>query len=222
MIGDERDLGLIPRAVTKLFEAKRDIENSGHSLVVNIQVAILEIYNEKLRDLLADDHGQLLKFKLGSNKAVGNIKVNAHEEREVEGILQLAQERRCVKATKVNAESSRSHLLFTLHFDISLINDDTNEAMKSGCLHIIDLAGSERLDKSGSHGTLLTEAIDINTSLSALTLVIEKIQDKKSEHIPFRNSMLTYLLRNSLGGDSTAAGSMLRRREYHRLAVAPS
>ena len=69
MIGDERDPGLIPRAVTKLFEAKRDIENSGHSLVVNIQVAILEIYNEKLRDLLADDHGQLLKFKLGSNKA---------------------------------------------------------------------------------------------------------------------------------------------------------
>ena len=204
MIGDERDPGLIPRAVTKLFEAKRDIENSGHSLVVNIQVAILEIYNEKLRDLLADDHGQLLKFKFGSNKAVGNIKVNAHEEREVEGILQLAQERRCVKATKVNAESSRSHLLFTLHFEISLINDDTNEARKSGCLHIIDLAGSERLDKSGSHGTLLTEAIHINTSLSALALVIEKLQAKKSdtEHVPFRDSKLTYLLRNSLGGDS--------------------
>jgi hypothetical protein len=206
MIGDANDPGLIPRSVTKLFEAKRDIEQSGQGKV-NIRVEMLEIYNEEVRDLLDDNagpDGQLIKLKLSSNEAVGNIKVNARDEREVEGILQLAQERRCVKATKVNAESSRSHLLFTLHFDILSINDDTKEARKSGCLHIIDLAGSERLDKSGSHGTLLTEAIHINTSLSALALVIEKLQAKKSdtEHVPFRDSKLTYLLRNSLGGDS--------------------
>jgi kinesin family protein C1 len=206
MIGVAGNRGLIPRAVAKLFEAKRGIERCGQELV-NISVEMLEIYNEEVRDLLeynAGPDGQLIKLKLSSNEAVGNVKVNARDEREVEGILELAQERRCVKATKVNAESSRSHLLFTVHFNGSS-TDDASTSGRSGCLHIIDLAGSERLDKSGSHGALLTEAKHINTSLSALALVIEKLQAKKnsdSEHIPYRDSKLTYLLRNSLGGDS--------------------
>ena len=206
MIGVAGDRGLIPRAVTKLFEAKREIERSGQELV-NISVEMLEIYNEEVRDLLeynAGPDGQLIKLKLSSNEAVGNVKVNAQDEREVDDILKLAQERRCVKATKVNAESSRSHLLFTIHFNGSS-TDDSSSIRRSGCLHIVDLAGSERLDKSGSHGALLTEAKHINTSLSALALVIEKLQAKKksdSEHIPYRDSKLTYLLRNSLGGDS--------------------
>jgi kinesin family protein C1 len=206
MIGVEGDRGLIPRAVTKLFEAKREIEHGGQELV-NISVEMLEIYNEEVRDLLeynAGPDGQLIKLKLSSNEAVGNVKVNARDEQEVGGILKLAQERRCVKATKVNAESSRSHLLFTIHFNGSSVGD-ASVSTRSGCLHIVDLAGSERLDKSGSHGALLTEAKHINTSLSALALVIEKLQARKktdSEHIPYRDSKLTYLLRNSLGGDS--------------------
>ena len=203
MIGVAGDRGLIPRAVTKLFEAKREIERSGQELV-NISVEILEIYNEEVRDLINYKAGQLIKLKLSSNEAVGNVKVNAQDEREFEDILKQAQERRCVKATKVNAESSRSHLLFTVHFNGSS-TDDASTSGRSGCLHIIDLAGSERLDKSGSHEALQTEAKKINTSLSALALVIEKLQAKKksdSEHIPYRDSALTYLLRNSLGGDS--------------------
>ena len=206
MIGVAGNRGLIPRAVAKLFEAKREIERCGQELV-NISVEMLEIYNEEVRDLLeynAGPDGQLIKLKLSSNEAVGNVKVNARDEREVAGILELAQERRCVKATKVNAESSRSHLLFTVHFNGSS-TDDASTSGRSGCLHIIDLAGSERLDKSESNGALLTEAKHINNSLSALALVIEKLQAKKnsdSEHIPYRDSKLTYLLRNSLGGDS--------------------
>jgi kinesin family protein C1 len=207
MIGVDGDRGLIPRAVTKLFEAKGEIERGGQE-VVNISVEMLEIYNEEVRDLLeynAGPDGQLIKLKLSSNEAVGNVKINARDEQEVEGILKLAQDRRCVKATKVNAESSRSHLLFTIHFNGSSV-DDASVSTRSGCLHIVDLAGSERLDKSGSHGALLTEAKHINTSLSALALVIEKLQAKKKSdsdnHIPYRDSKLTYLLRNSLGGDS--------------------
>ena len=201
MIGNAKDRGLIPRAVGKLFAAKREIEQGRGGASVNITVELLEIYNEEVRDLLDDNagpDGQLIKLKLNSNEAVGNVKVNARDEREVEGILQLAQERRCVKATKSNAESSRSHLLFTIHFDA--LSSDGNG--RSGCLHIVDLAGSERLDKSGSHhGALLKEAKHINTSLSALALVVEKLQASE-QHIPFRDSKLTYLLRNSLGGDS--------------------
>eukprot|EP00579_Thalassiosira_antarctica_P011874 CAMPEP_0201922158 /NCGR_PEP_ID=MMETSP0903-20130614/10260_1 /ASSEMBLY_ACC=CAM_ASM_000552 /TAXON_ID=420261 /ORGANISM="Thalassiosira antarctica, Strain CCMP982" /LENGTH=1269 /DNA_ID=CAMNT_0048459237 /DNA_START=92 /DNA_END=3901 /DNA_ORIENTATION=- len=210
MIGDAQNRGLIPRAVEKLFAAKQEIEQSrGGEVSVDIRVELLEVYNEEVRDLLDDNagpQGQLIKLKLSDNEAVGNVKVTARDEKEVEGILQLAQERRCVKATKSNAESSRSHLLFTIHFDVSSTStrDDDSATIRSGCLHIVDLAGSERLDKSGSHGALLTEAKHINTSLSALALVIEKLQAKKSstEHIPYRDSRLTYLLRNSLGGDS--------------------
>lgn len=204
MIGDVHNRGLIPRAVGKLFAAKKEIEEARGGLTVDIRVELLEIYNEEVRDLLDDEcgpNGQLLKLKLSSNEAVGNIKVNAKDAQETEGILRLAQERRCVKATKSNAESSRSHLLFTIHFEVTSENDG---AIRTGCLHIIDLAGSERVDKSGSHGALLTEARHINSSLSALALVIEKLQARKSpsEHVPFRDSKLTYLLRNSLGGDS--------------------
>ncbi|KAL7539613.1 hypothetical protein ACHAXR_009451 [Thalassiosira sp. AJA248-18] len=205
MIGEAQNRGLIPRAVEKLFSQKRDIEQGREGVSVDIRVELLEIYNEEVRDLLDDNagpDGQLIKLKLSSNEAVGNVKVNARDGKEVAGILQLAQERRCVKATKSNAESSRSHLLFTIHFDVSSVSSDG--VSRSGCLHIVDLAGSERVDKSGSHGALLTEAKHINTSLSALSHVIEKLQAKKSssEHIPFRDSKLTYLLRNSLGGDS--------------------
>merc|ERR1711957_461695 len=114
--------------------------------------------------------------------------------------------------TNSNAESSRSHFLFTMHFDVTSTTPDGHggesvEHVRSGCLHIIDLAGSERIDKSGSHGARLTEAKHINTSLSALALVIEKLQAKQKSssteyHIPFRDSKLTYLLRNSLVGDA--------------------
>lgn len=195
MIGDARNKGIIPRAVAKLFASKSEIEQSRGDMSVDIKVELLEIYNEEVRDLLDDNagpDGQLIKLKLSSNEAVGNIKVNARDEKEVAGILQLAQERRCVKATKSNAESSRSHLLFTIHFDVSSTSGCVN---RSGCLHIVDLAGSERLDKSGSHGALLTEAKHINTSLSALALVIEKLQAKKSEseHIPYRDSKVSYV-----------------------------
>mmetsp|Transcript_21474 Transcript_21474/g.44934 ORF Transcript_21474/g.44934 Transcript_21474/m.44934 type:complete len:1284 (+) Transcript_21474:207-4058(+) len=209
MVGSAQSRGLIPRAVAKLFAAKQEIEQSrGGEVSVDLRVELLEIYNEEVRDLLdnnAGPQGQLLKLKLNSNEAVGNVKVDARDETEVAGILKLAQERRQVKATKSNSESSRSHLLFTIHFDVSSAASSGGDVKgRSGCLHIVDLAGSERIDKSGSVGELLTEAKHINTSLSALALVIEKLQAKKSsaEHIPYRDSKLTYLLRNSLGGDS--------------------
>jgi hypothetical protein len=190
MIGVDGDHGLIPRAVAKLFHPKHEIERGGHELV-NISVEMLEIYNEEVRDLLkynAGSDGQLIKLKLSSNEAVGNVKVNARDKQEVERVLKLAQERRCVKSTKFNAESSHSHLLFTIHFNCSLTND-ASISRRSGCLHITDLAGSKRLDKSRYHGALLTKAKHINTSLSVLVLVIKKLQvKKKSDHIPYQDS----------------------------------
>jgi len=199
MIGDRENPGLIPRSVEKLFAAKRDIEQDGNG-TVSIRVELLEIYNEEVRDLLADSGptGKLVACQVSSNDAVGNIKMDVDDVKDVEGILKLAQERRCVKATKSNSESSRSHLLFTMHFSVLASADGSS---RTGRLNIVDLAGSERVAKSGSHGALLTEAKAINSSLSTLSHVIEKLQ-AKSDHIPFRDSKLTYLLRDSLAGDS--------------------
>jgi hypothetical protein len=206
MIGDEEHRGLIPRSVQLFFDTKADIERKckaqEQDVTIEIEVELLEIYNEEVRDLLSPDagkDGKLVKVDLNSHEAVGNVLVSASSKDDVDKILALAQSRRCVKATKSNAESSRSHMLFTIHFKVS--SNSNEELARNGCLHIIDLAGSERVDKSGSVGALLTEAKHINKSLSALTGVIEKLQ-AKGDHIPYRDSKLTYLLRNSLGGDS--------------------
>ena len=219
MIGDSENQGLIPRSIQLLFDTKASMEKKckAQKQDVNIDIAVelVQIYNEEVYDLLPPDagpNGELLKVDVNSHEAVGNCRVIATCKQDVDNVLQLAQSRRCVKATKSNAESSRSHLLFTIHFNVS--SDSNKDLVRNGCLHIIDLAGSERVDKSGSVGDRLTEAKHINTSLFVLSLVIEKLQEeqklqkksnskqKKKPCIPYSHSKLTYLLRNSLGGDS--------------------
>ncbi|KAL7507726.1 hypothetical protein ACHAXN_004850 [Cyclotella atomus] len=206
MIGTDEHQGLIPRSVQLFFDTKADIERKcraqDQDVDIQIEVELLEIYNEEVRDLLspnAGNDGKLIKVDLNSHDAVGNVVVSASSKQDVDNILRLAQSRRCVKSTNSNAESSRSHMLFTIHFKVS--SNSNEELARDGCLHIIDLAGSERVSKSGSVGTLLTEAKHINKSLLALTGVIEKLQSK-ADHVNYRDSKLTYLLRNSLGGDS--------------------
>jgi hypothetical protein len=134
---------------------------------------------------------------LNSNEAIGNIIRPVYRESDLLEILSLAQTKRCVRATKSNEESSRSHLLFTVNFDLF----SEKAPARHGKLHICDLAGSERLSKSESEGESLKETQHINSSLSKLSHVIEKLQDKAT-HVPYRDSKLTYILRNALGGDS--------------------
>jgi len=198
MIGDDQNEGIIYRAVRKLFAAKQDIEiESSASSTVEISVEMLEIYNEKLRDLLSKDMDELqIKTNSSNDPVVDNILMAADSVDEVLQILEFAKERRCVRATNSNAESSRSHLVFTIHFSVQ-----TPNYTRAGKLHVCDLAGSERLSKSGSTGTLLKETKAINTSLSCLSNVIESLQGGNS-HVPFRDSKLTHLLKDSLGGDS--------------------
>jgi len=137
-------------------------------------------------------------LKLNANEIVGNVTREIDHESQCLSILSSAQQRRCVRATKANEESSRSHLLFTINFNVSSDKFPT----RHGKLHICDLAGSERLDKSDCFGgAARKETQSINSSLSSLSHVIEKLQDKSS-HIPYRDSKLTCLLRNSLGGES--------------------
>ena len=201
MLGSDDHPGLIIRSIQMIFSNKTLIESrSNNDCRVSISIEMLEIYNEQVRDLLTVDSGQRYRevcLKLNSNDVVGNAIRQIENESDFLNILSLAQRRRCVRATKSNEESSRSHLLFTVNIDVS----SEKYPARHGKLHICDLAGSERLNKSESVGVSLKETQHINSSLSNLSHVIEKLQDKSS-HIPYRDSKLTYLLRNALGGDS--------------------
>jgi kinesin family member C1 len=200
MLGEPSNEGLIERSVTKLFNAKSEMEAlSRGSTQVKLSVELLEIYNEEVRDLLAatSKTSSRESLKVTSKEVVGNILVSTSSKEEVMEVLELAQSRRCVRATKSNAESSRSHMLFTIHFEVETVGG----VSRKGKLHICDLAGSERLDKSGATGGGLTETKHINKSLSALSNVIERLQNGDS-NIPYRDSKLTFLLQNSLGGNS--------------------
>lgn len=151
MLGEPGNEGIIARSVNKMFAAKRELEElSRGTTKVEMSMELLEIYNEQVRDLLATNSGpdgQEIALKLTSQEVVGNVELPASSEKEVMEVLALAQSRRCVKATQSNAESSRSHMVFTLHFECT-----TKGGIKRiGRLNICDLAGSERLSKSGAN-----------------------------------------------------------------------
>jgi hypothetical protein len=151
MLGEASNEGLISRSVAKLFEAKHEMEAlSRGATQVKLSVELLEIYNEQVRDLLAkksSPSGREVNLKVTSNEVIGNIVVPTTTKEEVMDVLDMAQKRRCVKATMSNAESSRSHMVFTIHFKV----DTKDGVSRSGKLHICDLAGSERLNKSGAN-----------------------------------------------------------------------
>lgn len=203
--GEGEKKGIIARAVEKMFAAKKEMEEySRGSTKCEISVELLQVYNEKINDLLAPNSGpsgREISLKVNSNEVVGNIIVPANSFQEVMDVLALAQSRRYVKATNSNAESSRSHMIFTLHFKVNMKGGISRE----GKLNIVDLAGSERLSKSGANavvkGDLLKETKAINSSLSVLSNVIEKLQEG-SNSVPYRESKLTFLLKDSLGGNS--------------------
>jgi len=156
MLGEPSNEGLITRAVAKLFEAKHEMEAlSRGATQVKLSVELLEIYNEQVRDLLApksSPSGREVNLKLTSNEVIGNLVVPTTTKEEVMDVLDTAQSRRCVKATMANAESSRSHMVFTIHFNV----ETKDGVSRSGKLHICDLAGSERLGKSGVTGVSLS------------------------------------------------------------------
>ena len=208
MLGDSQspgNEGIIFRSIRKLFEAKTKIEDlSQGDKSVTMTVELLEVYNEQVRDLLCSNpigaRGKEMSLKISGNKAVGSIQQPVANEADVFKILDKAQQRRTVKATSSNATSSRSHLLFTIQYKITS-RDGTTQV---GKLNVCDLAGSERLAKSGTNnvgGSLLKETKHINMSLSSLSNVIERLQ-AGDKNVPFRDSKLTNLLQNSLVGNS--------------------
>jgi kinesin family protein C2/C3 len=202
MQGPKSDPGVYTRSLKELFLIQEQ-RKSTHNY--KICVSMVEIYNEKIRDLLVppsslNDGPTLLEIKRGKS---GNYLPNANVMQvnsidDIHRAMARGEENRSVGATKANEHSSRSHCLLIITTD--------GEEMESGSvmhgrLVLVDLAGSERVGKTDAQGERLREAKNINKSLSALGNVINALSNKQN-HVPFRDSKLTYLLQDSLSKDN--------------------
>jgi kinesin family protein C2/C3 len=168
---------------------------------------MLEIYNETIRDLLINNNNnnnnatklEIRQTSDGNNSLPGLTEIQLTSIEQVSQLMLIGNNNRAVGSNNINEHSSRSHSIITI---ICKGKNKKDNSSTFGKLHLIDLAGSERISKTDATGDRLKEAQNINKSLSALGDVINSLCNKKATHIPYRNSKLTFLLQDSLGGNS--------------------
>ena len=189
--------GIIPRMISHVFKYIYNTE--GNDFI--IKVSMIEIYQEKIRDLL-----DITRVNLNIREDnIKGIYVDGCSERyvgcpnDVLALLELGSSNRAQAATNMNEHSSRSHSIFILTINQTNKKDGGS---KIGKLYLVDLAGSEKISKTGATGHTLEEAKIINKSLTTLGRVINNLTDGKSTHVPYRESKLTRVLQESLGGNS--------------------
>ncbi|KAI8336206.1 hypothetical protein BC941DRAFT_58400 [Chlamydoabsidia padenii] len=219
MMGYGEDIGIIPRTCSELFN--RIDRNTDTSITYGAEVSYIEIYNEKVRDLL-------------NPKNKGNLKVREHPSTgpyvedlsrlvvrsfdDINGLMDEGNKARTVAATNMNETSSRSHAVFTVFLTQKRLDEMTKlETEKVARISLVDLAGSERANSTGATGARLKEGANINRSLTTLGKVIAGLAEQsvadsrkggkkaKDNFIPYRDSVLTWLLKDSLGGNSKTA-----------------
>lgn len=216
MMGYGEEEGVIPRICRDMYSRIEGMQEGDKNLSATVEVSYLEIYNERVRDLLNP-----------SNK--GNLKVREHPStgpyvedlaklvvrnfNEIEHLMDEGNKARTVAATNMNETSSRSHAVFTLTLTQKRHDVETNmDTEKVAKISLVDLAGSERATSTGATGARLKEGAEINRSLSTLGRVIAALADMssakaktKGAQVPYRDSVLTWLLKDSLGGNSLTA-----------------
>lgn len=193
--------GVIPNSFEHIFQHISRSENQQYL----IRASYLEIYQEEIRDLLSKDQNKRLELKERPDTGVYVKDLSSFVTKgvkEIEHVMNVGNQNRAVGATCMNEHSSRSHAIFIITIECSEIGDDGENHIRVGRLNLVDLAGSERQSKTHSEGERLKEATKINLSLSALGNVISALVDGKSTHIPYRDSKLTRLLQDSLGGNA--------------------
>ncbi|EAT37007.1 AAEL010942-PA [Aedes aegypti] len=194
--------GIIPNTFAHIFG---HIARAKENQKFLVRVSYMEIYNEEVRDLLGKEFNKSLEVKERADIGVFVKDLSGyvvHNADDLDNIMKLGNKNRVVGATKMNSESSRSHAIFSITIESSETDESGKQYVKMGKLQLVDLAGSERQSKTQSSGLRLKEATKINLSLSVLGNVISALVDGKSTHIPYRNSKLTRLLQDSLGGNS--------------------
>ncbi|KAJ3373922.1 Kinesin-like protein kif3a [Allomyces arbusculus] len=192
--------GIIPNSFVHIFS---HIAAAPAGVKFLVRASYLEIYNEEVRDLLSSNPSKLdLKEHPDMGVYVKDLSSFVVKDvDEMDKLMNQGNKNRSVGFTEMNARSSRSHSIFTITIEMSETRDG-KECIRAGKLHLVDLAGSERQSKTGATGDRLKEATKINLSLSCLGNVIKALVDGKASHIPYRDSKLTRLLQDSLGGNA--------------------
>ncbi|KAK3605709.1 hypothetical protein CHS0354_013504 [Potamilus streckersoni] len=208
MVGYGANRGIVPITCDELFKTMSS--NTDPDKRYEVLFSMLEIYNEQVRDLLSKDNpkgGLNIRQNptLGMFYVEGLKKVPVGSYAEIEKRMEQGTTQRTVASTNMNATSSRAHTVVTIVFD-QILKTPNGETKKSSVMNLVDLAGSERADSTGATGDRLKEGANINRSLSALGNVISALADlsmgKKKVVVPYRDSALTKLLQNALGGNS--------------------
>lgn len=193
--------GVIPNSFEHIFTHISRSQNQQYL----VRASYLEIYQEEIRDLLSKD--QSCRHELRERPDTGVYVKDlssfvTKSVREIERVMNTGNQNRSVGSTNMNEHSSRSHAIFVITVECSELGVDGENHIRVGKLNLVDLAGSERQTKTGAQGERLKEATKINLSLSALGNVISALVDGRSSHIPYRDSKLTRLLQDSLGGNA--------------------
>ncbi|XP_051959248.1 uncharacterized protein LOC127627065 [Xyrauchen texanus] len=203
MVGDrdQRNPGIIPRTFTKIFDI---IQENESKFEFKVSAYMLELYNDRLQDLFVSPTEafckriEIKRDKKGLVFAQGAEIKTAASAGELFALFEQGCANRHIAATKMNVESSRSHLIIGIMIESQNL---TNGSVSFGKLSLVDLAGSERAAKSGAKDDQLKEANSINKSLSALGDVISALS-MEQPHVPYRNNKLTQLMQDSLGGNA--------------------
>uniref|UniRef100_A0A8C0QJK6 plus-end-directed kinesin ATPase n=1 Tax=Chelonoidis abingdonii TaxID=106734 RepID=A0A8C0QJK6_CHEAB len=215
---EESQAGIIPQLCEELFEQISD--NSNEEMSCSVEVSYMEIYCERVRDLLNPKNKGNLRVRehplLGPYvEDLSKLAVTSYTD--IADLMDAGNKARTVAATNMNETSSRSHAVFTIVFTQKRHDTETNLCTeKVSKISLVDLAGSERADSTGAKGTRLKEGANINKSLTTLGKVISALAEvdnctnkskkkKKTDFIPYRDSVLTWLLRENLGGNSRTA-----------------
>jgi len=196
-----RDHGLVPRVTACLLDQVGELSAKNTEIEYAITCSFLEIYNEKIKDLFDPSTKKKIRVRDTKNEGVwvhGLTQETVTTKQDVADLLRLGFGLRSVGMTLMNERSSRSHCIFILN----LHQNYPDGSSKVSKLNLVDLAGSERVDRSGVEGVAMKEAQNINKSLSCLGLCINALAEQGRHHIPYRDSSLTHLLKESLGGNA--------------------
>ncbi|XP_051920237.1 kinesin-like protein KIF13B isoform X4 [Hippocampus zosterae] len=213
MMGSGDQPGLIPRLCSALFDRTQKEQREQEKFTV--EVSYMEIYNEKVRDLL-DPKGGRHTLRVREHKVLGPYvdglsRLAVASYKDIEVLMSEGNKSRTVAATNMNEESSRSHAVFNIILTHTLMDVQSGTSgEKVSRLSLVDLAGSERAAKTGAAGERLKEGSNINKSLTTLGLVISALAEQgtaknKTKFVPYRDSVLTWLLKDCLGGNSRTA-----------------
>ncbi|XP_069697574.1 kinesin-like protein KIF14 [Periplaneta americana] len=217
-----KEVGIIPRFCHELFERIASLEDSnvgsGNSTCssANVEISYFEIYNEKIHDLLggSSDGGRRAPLKVREHPVFGPyvVDLSVHgvtSYEDLQGWLTVGNSQRATAATGMNEKSSRSHSIFSIiltQTQEEIVDDEVHKQCRRSKINLVDLAGSERLSHTCTSADRLREGVSINRSLLTLGKVIAALADngnsKKKAFVPYRDSILTWLLRESLGGNS--------------------